>query len=168
MKASFDGRQVFIGTKKHLTENGCIGAEFNDHFLQTVSDWETEAKTVIYVGEKKNDSGIGNVIGIIAVADVIRPEARSVVEYLQKNNIDVYMLTGDNARTAKSVGEFIGIPEQNILSQVLPADKKGMVEHLQSKVIVKDLNPFQRMIGTSPLRKPVVAMVGYEFLSLTF
>jgi Cu+-exporting ATPase len=162
MRASFgDGRQVFIGTKTFLTANLCIGEYSNEEWKDTVSKWEDEAKTVIYVGEKVSaDAKTGRLVGLVAVADTIRPEAKSVVKYLQGTGIDVFMLTGDNAATAKSVGESIGIPSQNILAQVLPGDKKGMIERLQSNVTLRNLNFIQKMY-TNPIKKPIVAMVGY-------
>jgi Cu+-exporting ATPase len=162
MKATFSTRkQVFIGTRSFQIANFCISEDSREEWKETVAKWEGEAKTVIYVGEKEStDARTGRLVGLVAVADTIRPEARSVVKYLKDTGIDVFMLTGDNATTANSVGELLGIPQQNILAQVLPGDKKGMIERLQGRVTERSLNFIQRWY-TDPLKKPVVAMVGY-------
>jgi Cu+-exporting ATPase len=69
------------------------------------------------------------VVGLIAVADTIKPHAREAVQALQALGLDVVMLTGDNARTAGAVAREIGIG--HVLSDVLPGDKARAVKQLQ-------------------------------------
>ena len=71
----------------------------------------------------------GAYLGCIVVSDVVRPEAGDVVQALQKMNVSVVMLTGDNARTAAAIGQQTGITR--IVSDVLPGDKAGEVVALQ-------------------------------------
>lgn len=70
------------------------------------------------------------VVGLIAVADTIKPYARETVQALQAMGLDVVMLTGDNARTAGAVARELGIG--HVLSDVLPGDKAQAVKQLQA------------------------------------
>jgi Cu+-exporting ATPase len=70
------------------------------------------------------------VVGLITVADTVKPYAREAVQALQALGLDVVMLTGDNARTAGAVAKDVGIGR--VLSDVLPGDKAQAVKHLQA------------------------------------
>ncbi len=74
----------------------------------------------------------GCLVGIIGISDSIKHEAPEVVKTLMKRGICVFMITGDNSRTALSVGRECGIPENNIISEVLPEDKASKIEMLQN------------------------------------
>lgn len=73
----------------------------------------------------------GVLTGIIAVADTIKPTSKAAVEILKGMNIDVYMVTGDNQKTAAAVAGKAGI--DNIMAQVLPQDKEQKVRELQQQ-----------------------------------
>ncbi|MFH1400865.1 MAG: heavy metal translocating P-type ATPase [Nanoarchaeota archaeon] len=88
-----------------------------------VASLESQGKTVMIISCDKK------AIGAVAVADTIRPDAKEAVEMLQRMHIDVYMITGDNARTAKAIAAQAGIT--NVLSEVLPEDKANEVRRLQ-------------------------------------
>lgn len=160
MCSVFDGYKIYIGTRSLLSLSAKVGEDEFARVSETVSKWEGQAKTVVYVAKKEASMANGKILGVIAIADIIRGEARSVVEHLQRNGIEVFMLTGDNAKTACSVGESIGISPENILSQVLPGDKKSMIERLQTNLVQRKLN-FVQKLYMNPVRKPIVAMVGY-------
>jgi Cu2+-exporting ATPase len=81
-------------------------------------------RTVVHVSQG------GRIIGLIAIADAIRPTSKSAVEKLRKRNIEVVMLTGDNAATAKRIAKDLGI--DSVLADVLPAQKAEKVKELQS------------------------------------
>ncbi|MEO7485484.1 MAG: copper-translocating P-type ATPase, partial [Ferruginibacter sp.] len=92
---------------------------------------ETEAtrmqdggRTVVHVSQD------GHIIGLIAIADAVRPTSKAAVEKLRKLNIEVVMLTGDNAATAKRIAKDLGI--DSILADVLPAQKAEKVKELQA------------------------------------
>ncbi len=73
-----------------------------------------------------------HLVGIIGISDSIKHEAPDVVKTLMKQGISVFMVTGDNSRTALSVGRECGIPENRIMSEVLPEDKARKIEMLQN------------------------------------
>jgi Cu2+-exporting ATPase len=72
----------------------------------------------------------GKVIGLIAIADAIRPTAKAAVAKLRERGIEVVMLTGDNAGTAKRIAADLGIT--SVLSDVLPGQKAAKIKELQS------------------------------------
>jgi Cu+-exporting ATPase len=75
----------------------------------------------------------GVVLGIVGVADTVKPESAEVVSSLKDMGVDVWMCTGDNRETALSVAASVGIPESNVMAPVLPANKSTAVRKLQEK-----------------------------------
>ena len=86
--------------------------------------WEQDGKTVVWVAY--NDS----VLGIISIADTVRPEAARAIAHLKRLGIEaVVMLTGDNERTAHRIAEELGV--DRVYAQLLPEDKVKVIEQLQ-------------------------------------
>ena len=83
-----------------------------------------DGRTVVHVSQA------GRVIGLIAIADAIRPTSKAAVAKLRASKIEVVMLTGDNAATAKRIAADIGI--DSVLADVLPAQKAEKVKELQA------------------------------------
>ncbi|MBL8181671.1 MAG: cadmium-translocating P-type ATPase [Blastocatellia bacterium] len=89
----------------------------------------------IFVGR---DSGIsslvvklsGETIGTISVADAIKPSAKAAIDELRSRNIDVVMMTGDNAATAKQVADELGI--DHVFAEVMPEEKAAKIKELQA------------------------------------
>jgi Cu+-exporting ATPase len=79
--------------------------------------------TVVYVAEENA------LVGLVAIADQLRPEAAAVVQYLKSNGIQTWMVTGDNETTALAVAQKCGIEE--VFAQVLPSEKQSKVQELQ-------------------------------------
>ncbi len=75
----------------------------------------------------------GTVVGMMGVADTIKVGSVPAVAQLQKSGIDVWMITGDNRRTAASVARKVGIPSEHVLAEVLPAAKAAAVQRLQQE-----------------------------------
>lgn len=86
---------------------------------------EEEGKTVMMLAKKEG------IFGIIAVADTVKPTSREAVEVLKQMGIEVYMMTGDNKRTAQAIAKQVGIT--NIFAEILPGDKAGEVRKLQAQ-----------------------------------
>jgi Cu+-exporting ATPase len=85
---------------------------------------ESNGKTAMILATKKK------VIGIVAVADTVKATSKEAVAALQHRGITVYMITGDNQRTAEAIAKEVGI--MNVLAEVLPQDKAAEVQKLQS------------------------------------
>ena len=83
-----------------------------------------EGRTVVHVSQA------GRVIGLIAIADAIRPTSKAAVAKLRERKIQVVMLTGDNAATAKRIAADLGI--DSVLADVLPAQKAEKIKELQA------------------------------------
>lgn len=91
--------------------------------LDTLPDVRESAKTEVCIASN------GVLLGVMGVADRIKPEAVSAVRKLKDMGFDVWMLTGDNRRTAEAIGKQAGI--ENILYEVLPAEKADEIKKLQ-------------------------------------
>jgi Cu2+-exporting ATPase len=83
-----------------------------------------EGRTVVHVAQNSK------VIGLIAIADAVRPTAKAAVAKLRERGIEVVMLTGDNAATAKRIAADLGI--DSVLADVLPGQKAAKVKELQA------------------------------------
>jgi Cd2+/Zn2+-exporting ATPase len=113
------GRRVWVGNQGLMRETG-VG--FDGMMLSRIQALESQGKTVVVVGAESP-------LGLIAVADTVRPAARRVVEELGRQGIPhLVMLTGDNARVAKAVAEEIGISEWR--AGLLPEQKVAAVRDL--------------------------------------
>jgi Cu+-exporting ATPase len=121
IRAVIGGRTVLAGTKTLLREHAVDSDSLDD----AAAAAESSGRTVILVAAD------GGCAGLIAVADTIKNSSREAVDILKKRGIDVYMVTGDNARTARAIGSLSGI--ENIFAEVLPADKAAVVAKLQTE-----------------------------------
>ncbi|MCT0212811.1 heavy metal translocating P-type ATPase [Synechococcus sp. CS-1327] len=84
---------------------------------------EAQGKTAMLLGQADQ------ILGLIAVADTVRPEARQAVELLRRRGVRVIMLSGDNRTTAESIAHQVGIEE--VIAEVRPADKAATIKALQ-------------------------------------
>jgi len=121
IEATVSGRRVLAGSAKLLRErnvdlSGSIG---NAVVLANAG------KTLMYIAI--DDS----LYALMAAADAVKPTSKHAIEQLKAMGLEVYMLTGDNANTAKAVAESVGI--EHILSDVLPDGKANEVQKLQSQ-----------------------------------
>jgi len=120
VKATVGGRTVLVGNGKLLARNGVTtGLEREAEALRA------EAKTALYVAVD------GRTIGLIAVADRIRPTAKSAVAALHDLGIRVLLLTGDTRNTADAVARALGIDD--VRAEVLPGDKAAEVKGLEEQ-----------------------------------
>ncbi len=123
IKASVRGKTIFVGTASLLRTNKISTTKFE----QQVAQLEKQGKTVVYIAAGKK------VLGAIAIADAVKETALQAVSQLQKLGLEVFMITGDNERTAAAIAKQVGISNSNVLSRVLPGDKATKVKELQSR-----------------------------------
>lgn len=120
--ASHEGSAYFVGSPKLMEQNSI---EIDDALKQKSEEWLYQAFTVIWISDKEN------ALAAIAIADKIKSTSAAAVQALQAMNIDVYMLTGDNEKTAQAVAKKIGI--LNYRAETLPADKANFIKELQQQ-----------------------------------
>src|SRR3990167_7444289 len=113
-------QRYFFGNRKLITENLKLEIGLLNYQIESL---ENQGKTVMILASEKE------LLGMVAVADTVKDTSREAVEALKKRGIDVWMITGDNARTAKAIASQVGIT--NILAEVLPEDKANEVKKLQ-------------------------------------
>ncbi|MFB6089556.1 MAG: heavy metal translocating P-type ATPase [Halobellus sp.] len=128
--ATTDGGVVTRTAKQLCERNDCL-----DLLETTVPELQSQGKTVILVGKPESDSegGLtpegGELEGVIAVADEVRPEAERAVARLRELGVSkTVMLTGDNERTARAIAERIGVDE--FRAELLPEEKVEAIESL--------------------------------------
>ena len=112
--------EYFFGNRKLITET--LGLDVNK-FERKLTRLEEQGKTAMILASKKD------ILGIVAVADTVKETSKEAVSMLKKLGIEVWMITGDNLRTARAIAKEVGI--DNVLAEVLPQDKANEVKKLQ-------------------------------------
>ncbi len=115
------GRSLAVGTRRLMGEKGIDIAASLDEALRL----EGEGKTVIFAAVD------GRLAALIAVADTVKDSSREAVAALAAMGLEVWMITGDNRRTAEAIARQVGI--SHVMAEVLPADKAAQVERLRAK-----------------------------------
>jgi Cu+-exporting ATPase len=118
--AQVDGHHVMLGNLKLMRDRGVAVNELEEAADRFASD----GKTPMYVASN------GRAEGVVAVADTLKPGSANAVGSLQAMGLDVWMITGDNSRTAQAIAKQVGI--QNVLAEVLPEGKSDKVKELQA------------------------------------
>jgi P-type Cu+ transporter len=90
-----------------------------------IEDWSSRGATVVGLADD------GKLAGLFAVKDTLKPGARQVVEQLQRQGLETFLVTGDHALTAASIAAAAGIEPKNVFSEVRPEGKAALVERLQ-------------------------------------
>lgn len=120
VKVTCEAETYHIGNER-LMES--VNAELSMPIRNKIKVWKQEAKTVVCVARDSN------VIGIVAIADGLKPNAKEAVNELQKLGLEVHILTGDNQETANAIASSVNI--KNVKANVLPQDKGEYIEQLQ-------------------------------------
>ncbi len=118
-----NGMRVAFGNRKLMIREGIDVLTHDDR----IHALESEGKTVMLVGV--NGSKLA---GLIAVADTLKKNSAEAVSRLGAMGVDVYMITGDNRRTAEAIAAQVGIPADRVLAEVLPEHKAEEVSKLQA------------------------------------
>lgn len=119
VRASFEGKIYFVGSPSWMTELGISTLEL------PIEKWQTDTKTVIAFANESR------VLAILGIADPIKETSVKAINDLQKDGIEVYMLTGDNAITAQKIATSVGIT--HFKAQVMPSEKADFVANLQKQ-----------------------------------
>ena len=121
LTGTLDGTVLTGGNLKYISET----AEVSDAVRKQSERLAEDGKTPLFFAKD------GKLIGIIAVADVIKEDSPQAVRELQGMGIHVVMLTGDNERTAKAIGRQAGVDE--VIAGVLPEGKESVIRNLKKK-----------------------------------
>ena len=119
LEANVGGRKVILGNEKFMAERGVDAAGVADE----VHRLESQGKTVVFLADE------AGVSGAIGVADGLRENSAEAVESLRNLGIEVYMMTGDNERTARATAAQAGITR--VMAEVMPDEKADMAQRLK-------------------------------------
>ncbi|MBR6511253.1 MAG: copper-translocating P-type ATPase [Phascolarctobacterium sp.] len=121
LEALVNGTLIFAGNAKLMAEVGVDTL----HFADVAKELANNGKTPLYFAQ-------GNeLLGIIAVADTVKPTSIEAIAKLRKFNIKTIMLTGDNKLTAKTIHRQVGLDE--VIAELLPEDKERIIRKLQEQ-----------------------------------
>jgi Cu+-exporting ATPase len=142
VRSTVEHHEFFLGSPQLMRDQRIALADY-DLLIERLED---EGKTVMLLGTA------GKLLGIIAVADTIKPGAADAIRKMHRMGINVYMITGDNKRTAQAIARQAGIAPDHVFAEVLPGDKAAHIKRLQA---------FGGRVGNAAVGgKSTVAMVG--------
>lgn len=121
-KADHNNETYLVGNKKFLTENNII---ITKDLLKQADEWSKQSKTVIWFSNSKL------ALSVLAISDKIKETSVQAIKEMQNKGIELYMLTGDNEATARSIAEQTGI--KHYKAEVMPQDKANFVKELQQQ-----------------------------------
>jgi P-type Cu+ transporter len=123
VEAVVEDESVVVGRRELLADHGVDVAPLAERAEQAAA----AARTVVYVARA------GRLLGLIAIADPIRPESAEAVGSLRRRGVEVWLVSGDERRVALAVAEQAGIEPEHVIAGVLPADKAEHVRRLQEQ-----------------------------------
>ncbi len=117
--------RVSVGNRSWMASQN-VHIDYDGEVEKTVSGLETQGKTVVLVSLDRR------IVGALAVSDKVKSESKSTVLALNRLGIDVWMVTGDNHRTAAAVAKSVDIPPNRVLAGIMPEEKAVKVKELQN------------------------------------
>ena len=125
IEVKIDDKEVLLGNRKLMDDKKIKSENIsnNSDLFEQGNNLAEQGKTPMYIAINNN------LIGIIAVADIVKPSSKKAIESLHNMGIKVAMITGDNKKTAEAIAKQVGI--DLVLSEVLPEDKANEVKKLQ-------------------------------------
>lgn len=145
IKAIIEGKTILAGTKRFLQESNIDLRKLED--ITAIS--KEDSNTYVYIAVN------GSLIGAILLRDKIKNNSKEVISTLEKMGINVYMLTGDNLKTAQYVAEEVGI--KNVIAEVLPENKALEISKL------KNTGKVVAMVGDGINDAPALAVADIGF-----
>ena len=124
VEGTLHGTKYYFGNRKLVTDIVGLSATVVEKVERKIRKLEESGKTVMILASSTE------ILGLIAVADTIKETTVEAIQALKKKKIEVYMITGDNRRTAEAIALQAGI--KNVLAEVLPEDKANEIKKLQS------------------------------------
>lgn len=121
--AEIAGDSIHIGNRRLMEE--VLTHTISEKMEATVTRLSEEAKTAMYLAIN------GENVGVIAVSDPVKDSSVDAIRKLHELGLEVVMLTGDNQKTAETIAQSVGVDQ--VIAEVLPEDKAGVVEKLQSQ-----------------------------------
>jgi Cd2+/Zn2+-exporting ATPase len=121
VSGSVGGKRYVIGNPRFQVESGVAYEEFKEK----VDELESQGKTVVLIGSE------GRLLGLVAIADKVRPGAKEALERLRKAGVKSVMLTGDNERSAKAIADQVGLDEY--WAALLPTEKVEVLGLLKER-----------------------------------
>ena len=125
IKAELDGREYLIGKEGFIRSAGITLESNENSVLKQKEELEDRGNTVIIMADNES----GQVLALLPVADRIKEHSAEAVKMLKDQGLEVYMITGDNARTAGTIAGEAGV--DHVLSEVLPEGKADEIKRLQ-------------------------------------
>nr|WP_284142969.1 heavy metal translocating P-type ATPase [Caloranaerobacter azorensis] len=119
--AVIEGKEVYLGNRKLMKDKNINIEDIEDEIVNL----ESQGKTAMILSIN------GRAEGIIAVADTVKEHSREAIKQLKSMGIEVYMITGDNERTANAIAREVGI--ENVIAEVLPEHKAQEVQKLKAQ-----------------------------------
>jgi Cu+-exporting ATPase len=121
IRATVENTEYLIGNIALMTEQNIDVGDFTN----SAEQYAEEGKTSLYIADSKK------VLGLVAVADVVKPTSKQAIQEFEAMGIEVIMLTGDNAKTAEAIRKQLGITAA--IAEVLPQDKEKEIRKLQAQ-----------------------------------
>ncbi|HYK24594.1 MAG TPA: copper-translocating P-type ATPase [Candidatus Acidoferrum sp.] len=122
VSANLDGKTIFIGKEKFLADSN---VRFPKDLTKEARRLQEKAQTTVWLAVN------GDAVGVLGIADPIKPTTREAVRELHEMGLKIMMCTGDNQRTAESVARELGIDQ--FKAEVMPDEKIGIVKQLESE-----------------------------------
>ena len=119
VQAVLDGKTLYAGNDRYMD---LIGAGVSV-LRSAAAELAAQGKTPLYFAEEHR------LLGVVAVADVVKPDSAAAIAALRRGGCEVVLLTGDNQRTAEAIARQVGV--DRVIAQVLPQDKARCIQELQ-------------------------------------
>lgn len=119
VRARIDGHEIVVGSHAHVGDAaaGLVAAE---------GAAAQAGRSTVYVARD------GVPIGVVVIADAVKPESADAVRALRASGLDVWLLSGDRRQTAEAVAAEVGIGPERVMAEVLPGDKRERIAELQA------------------------------------
>jgi P-type Cu+ transporter len=122
VRARLDGEEVLAASPRHLK---ALGIRFSAEDDDALNTHEAQGRTVIALAKAQT------LIGLVAIADTLKPDAREAIQVLHARGMQTAMITGDNARAAQAIAAELGMTK--VFAEVLPHEKADKVRSLQAE-----------------------------------